>query len=87
MKSKKGMELTINAVILFVIALVVLAVGIYIIYSKILKPSESTTSILNCESRGGEIVSSCSGQVCAVCIDLPNKNSKDPQPCCIKAIT
>ena len=90
MKSKKGMELAVNTVILFVIALVILAVGLYIIYSKILKPSGNTDSLLTCEARNGEVATSpnCQDkQPCAVCIKLPNSGSKgEPQPCCIKAL-
>lgn len=85
MKSKKGME-AINVVVVMVLALILLSVGIYIIYSKILKPSEATGSVLTCSARGGNVISDCSQCVGGICIKLPTETNKDLQPCCIKEL-
>ena len=82
MKGKKGFEMTIGVVVTLVIALLLLSVGIYIIYTKILKPSEITTSFLTCEDRGGSQGCDETKQ-CSICIKLPTRTSKEPVDCCI----
>ena len=81
--NKKAFEMAISTVIVLVLALILLSVGIYIIYSKILKPTEGTTSVISCQARGGNPVSSCTGCV-GVCFSLANElNNNKIEPCCI----
>ncbi|HME87410.1 MAG TPA: hypothetical protein VKE88_03290 [Candidatus Nanoarchaeia archaeon] len=85
--SNKKAELTIETVILLILGLIILSVSIYLIYTHILKPSETGTSLLTCQSRGGIESSdaSCSqNQPCALCLKLPKEGSKDSAYCCIK---
>ncbi len=88
--NKKAFEMTITTVVVLVIALILLSVGIYIIYTKILKPAETTGSFITCEARGGEVASGpgCPNtQPCSICIKLPTETSKENQYCCIKELT
>ncbi len=84
MRNKKGFEMTISVVVVLVISLILLSVGIYIIYTKILKPSETANSFLNCEDRGGE--PGCTGKTGGLCVKLPTRTSKDPVDCYIKEL-
>jgi hypothetical protein len=82
--NRKGMEMTVNTVVVFVIALVLLGVSIYIIYTKILKPSGTATSLISCDSRGGTPVTreGCKDPRCAVCPKLDTGDESRPY-CCI----
>ncbi|MEK6886667.1 MAG: hypothetical protein AABW88_02435 [Nanoarchaeota archaeon] len=81
MKNKKAFEMTISTVVVMVLALILLAVGIYIIYSKILKPVEGTTSVLDCSARGGTPQVTCDGCASNICLKLPGGNPY----CCINS--
>lgn len=83
MKDKKGMEMAISTVIVLVLALVLLAVGIYIIYSKIYKPSEIPTSLITCKARGGEEIDDC-GSCTGTCAKLPRETSSELKACCFR---
>ncbi len=82
MRDKKAFEMAISTVIVLVLALILLSVGIYIIYSKILKPTEGTTSVISCQARGGSPVQSCTGCT-GVCLSLNNEINSKIEPCCI----
>lgn len=84
--NKKAFEMTITTVVVLVIALILLSVGIYIIYTKILKPAETTGSFTACETRGGNPVALCteckSGELC---MPLPSEDGTKSK-CCISEI-
>jgi len=83
--NKKAFEMTINMVVVLVLALIMLSIGIYIIYTKILKPSEGATSVLDCQARKGHAVTSCSSCPSPVCMILPGVEKG--QYCCIESLT
>jgi len=79
--NKKAFEMAISTVIVLVLALILLSVGIYIIYSKILKPTEGTTSVLDCSAQGGLPVINCDSCLSHICPKLPGGNPY----CCINS--
>lgn len=88
MKNKRGMEMTINTVIALVLALVLLAFGIYTIYSKIYKPTETSSSFYTCEAQHGiaTLQANCAGMTCSTCPRLASDNfkgAKENPYCCI----
>jgi hypothetical protein len=85
--NKRGMEMTISMVIMLVLGLILLSIGIYLIYAKILKPSEGTTSFIACDGPGKvpDTVPGCiNTQPCGVCARLPSSTGKELTYCCIK---
>ena len=86
MRNKKAFEMTISTVIVLVLGLILLGVGIYIIYTHILKPTEGTTSVLDCNARGGTPVVSCSTCTSNVCLKLPTGDLARTY-CCITKLS
>lgn len=82
MRNKKGMEMTISTVVILVMVLLLLAVGIYITYNYILKPSQGAGSLISCDSRGGRAVANCIDCPDGICLDLPT-GSETAKKCCI----
>ena len=92
MKNKKGFEMTISTVIVLVLALVLLGVGMYIIYTKILQPSNTATSVLTCESRGGTVTPDRTNCPDGIYLKLPSETSPSDKKnelvgCCIRSLS
>lgn len=84
--NKRGMEMTISTIVVLVIALVLLAVSLYLIYTKILKPAQGADSVLACEGQGKRSVESCSGcNPGDFCTKMPNDKG-ELKPCCISEV-
>ncbi len=81
--NKKATEMTMNTVVVIVLALVLISVGLYIVYTKILKPADSTDSLMTCQSRGGTVVSSKSDCSSGIYLTLTDETTKTSKPCCI----
>lgn len=88
MKSKKASEMTINTVVIFVLALVLLAVSLYLIYTRILQPGQTACSFLDC--KGTVVNQPCSNDPsCAACYQLPACASTGTATsyCCVKSLS
>jgi len=86
--NKKAMEMTVSSIVVLVLALVLIGVGIYIIYDKILKPVETTTpGLTSCASKGVPAPNGCTGMDCKLCIKLLDTDGKTYVPCCINELT
>lgn len=86
MKNKKGVELTMNTMIIAIISLIVLAVILIIFSNTIGKNTEGLEGISSCEARGGG--SGCVKEI-VDCVDgtaLPKVGCPDPEKsiCCIR---
>ena len=64
MKNKKGVELTMNTIIIAVIALIVLAVVMIIFSGSISDSSEGISGISSCEARGDGAECVTSAEAC-----------------------
>jgi len=87
MKSKKGIAFEI--IVKASLAVFILVIVIVIIGPKIGLFGKTTTSVITCESRGGDPVDSCEGGNCIICPTLPYENEfngKSSGPCCIKEL-
>lgn len=59
--TKKKAELSVNVIVMMVIALIVLAVLLYLTYQYVFKPGEQAGAVGTCAGQGGTCKASCEG--------------------------